>query len=58
MKPAPFDYFAPISVEETCSLLAHYGDNAKISGRRTEFGTSSCSTPGATRSSDRHQPGA
>jgi hypothetical protein len=30
MKPAPFDYFAPTSVEETCALLARHGDNAKI----------------------------
>ena len=30
MKPAPFVYFAPTSVEETCALLARYGDNAKI----------------------------
>ena len=30
MKPAPFDYFAPTSVEETCALLARYGDNTKI----------------------------
>ena len=30
MKPASFDYFAPTSVEETCSLFARYGDNAKI----------------------------
>ena len=29
MKPAPFDYFAPTSVEETCALLAHHGDNTK-----------------------------
>lgn len=30
MKPAPFEYFAPISLEETCALLARYGDEAKI----------------------------
>jgi carbon-monoxide dehydrogenase medium subunit len=30
MKPAPFEYFAPASVEETCALLARYGDDAKI----------------------------
>ena len=30
MKPAPFDYFAPTSVEETCALLARHGDNAQI----------------------------
>ncbi len=30
MKPAPFEYFAPTSVEETCALLAHYSDDAKI----------------------------
>lgn len=30
MKPAPFEYFAPTSVEETCALLARYGDDAKI----------------------------
>jgi CO/xanthine dehydrogenase FAD-binding subunit len=30
MKPAPFEYFAPTSVEETCNLLARYGDDAKI----------------------------
>ena len=30
MKPASFDYFAPTSVEQTCALLARYGDDAKI----------------------------
>ena len=30
MKPAPFDYFAPTTVEEACSLLSQYGDEAKI----------------------------
>ncbi len=30
MKPAPFEYFAPTSVEETCALLARFGDDAKI----------------------------
>ncbi len=30
MKPAPFDYFAPTSVKETCALFARYGENAKI----------------------------
>ena len=30
MKPAPFDYYAPTSVEEACSLLSQYGDDAKI----------------------------
>jgi CO/xanthine dehydrogenase FAD-binding subunit len=30
MKPAPFDYYAPTSVDETCSLLARYGSDAKL----------------------------
>lgn len=30
MKAAPFEYFAPTSVEETCAFLARYGDDAKI----------------------------
>ena len=30
MKPAPFDYYAPTSVEEACRLLSQYGDDAKI----------------------------
>lgn len=30
MKPAPFDYFAPESVEEAVSLLAEHGGEAKI----------------------------
>jgi aerobic carbon-monoxide dehydrogenase medium subunit len=30
MKPAPFDYFAPTSVDEVRSLLNQYGDDAKI----------------------------
>jgi carbon-monoxide dehydrogenase medium subunit len=30
MKPAPFEYFAPTSVEETHALLTRYGDDAKI----------------------------
>src|SRR5438067_4668883 len=30
MKPAPFDYFAPTSVEEVRGLLTQYGDEAKI----------------------------
>src|SRR5262249_61853279 len=30
MKPAPFEYHAPRSVEETLALLAEYGDEAKV----------------------------
>src|SRR5256714_4782172 len=30
MKPAPFDYFAPTSVDEVRDLLNRYGDDAKI----------------------------
>src|SRR5260370_33088119 len=30
MKPAPFDYFAPTSVDEVRDLLAQDGDDAKI----------------------------
>jgi aerobic carbon-monoxide dehydrogenase medium subunit len=30
LKPAPFDYFAPESVEEVASLLSEHGDEAKI----------------------------
>ncbi|MCC6382759.1 MAG: xanthine dehydrogenase family protein subunit M [Dehalococcoidia bacterium] len=30
MKPAPFTYFAPTSIEETIGLLQRYGDEAKI----------------------------
>src|SRR5881296_1629420 len=30
MKPAPFEYHAPRSVEDTIALLAEYGDEAKI----------------------------
>lgn len=30
MKAAPFDYYAPSSVEEACRLLSQYGDDAKI----------------------------
>lgn len=30
MKPAPFEYHAPRSVEETLALLAEHGDEAKI----------------------------
>jgi carbon-monoxide dehydrogenase medium subunit len=30
VKPAPFDYFAPTSVEEVVSLLAELGDEAKL----------------------------
>jgi len=30
MKPAPFDYHAPRSVEETLDLLARFGDEAKV----------------------------
>jgi CO/xanthine dehydrogenase FAD-binding subunit len=30
MKPAPFEYHAPRSVEETVALLAEYGDEAKV----------------------------
>src|SRR5260221_3226863 len=30
MKPAPFDYFAPTSVDEVRDRLAQYGDDAKI----------------------------
>jgi len=30
MKPAPFEYFAPTSVEEALSHLAEHGDDAKV----------------------------
>jgi carbon-monoxide dehydrogenase medium subunit len=30
MKPAPFDYFAPTTVDEVRDLLDQYGDDAKI----------------------------
>lgn len=30
MKPTPFDYFAPASIEEAISLLTEYGEAAKI----------------------------
>src|SRR5579872_7366249 len=30
MKPAPFEYFAPATVDEALSLLGQYGDDAKI----------------------------
>ena len=30
MKPAPFDYYDPDSVEEVLDLLQQYGDDAKI----------------------------
>ncbi|MBI5029966.1 MAG: xanthine dehydrogenase family protein subunit M [Chloroflexi bacterium] len=30
MKPAPFQYFAPTTIDETLALLAEHGDQAKI----------------------------
>ena len=30
MRPAPFDYVAPRTVEETLELLARHGDEAKL----------------------------
>src|SRR5258708_12646895 len=30
MKRAPFDYYAPTSVGEACSLIARYGSDAKL----------------------------
>lgn len=30
MKPAPFDYFAPTSLEEVIELLGKYGDDARV----------------------------
>src|SRR5687768_10289310 len=30
MKPAPFDYYAPRAVEETCSLLSEAGGGATV----------------------------
>jgi carbon-monoxide dehydrogenase medium subunit len=30
VKPAPFDYFAPATVEEAVALLAEHGDDAKV----------------------------
>lgn len=30
MKPAPFEYFAPTTVEEVVALLAEHGDEAKV----------------------------
>ena len=44
MKPVPFDYFAPTSVEETCALLARHGDDAEILAAGKVW-YSSCPTP-------------
>jgi CO/xanthine dehydrogenase FAD-binding subunit len=30
MKPAPFEYFAPVDIAEALDLLARYGDEAKV----------------------------
>src|SRR2546429_7441385 len=30
MKPAPFEYFAPVELQEALDLLERYGDEAKI----------------------------
>src|SRR5437763_3144261 len=30
MKPAPFDYYAPSSIDEVCRLLARFGGDAKL----------------------------
>ncbi len=30
MKPAPFEYFAPLELEETLELLQRYGEDAKV----------------------------
>lgn len=30
MKPAPFEYHAPTSLEQALKLKGHYGDDAKI----------------------------
>ena len=30
MKPAPFTYHAPETIDEACALLAEYGDDAKV----------------------------
>src|SRR3972149_3624325 len=30
MKPAPFDYYAPTTVEQALALLAEHGDEAKV----------------------------
>src|SRR5258708_33260804 len=30
MKPAPFEYYAPETVDEVCGLLAEHGDEAKV----------------------------
>ncbi|HEV7524379.1 MAG TPA: FAD binding domain-containing protein [Acidimicrobiia bacterium] len=30
MKPAPFEYHAPDTIDEVCALLAEYGDEAKV----------------------------
>src|SRR5436305_11746581 len=30
MKPAPFDYYAPSSIDEVCRLLARFGSDAKL----------------------------
>ena len=30
MKPAPFEYIAPESIEQALAVLAQYGDEAKV----------------------------
>lgn len=44
MKPAPFEYFAPTSVEETCALLSRFGSYAYDGGE----GGAICAPPTIT----------
>jgi hypothetical protein len=49
MKPAPFEYHAPPSVEEMIALLARYGENARPPFA-TPFPEISAAAPAISRS--------
>ena len=53
MKPAPFEYYAPTSVEEALALLAEHGYDAKVLAGGQSLIPTSGSAFGSNRSEQR-----
>ena len=57
MKPAPFEYHAPETVDEVCALLAEHGDEAKVLAGGPEPRADAGAAPDPVRAPRRRQPG-
>ena len=56
MKPPPFDYSCPESLDEALALLAEHGEDGQGAGGRPEPGADAQPAGAAPGAADRHQP--